>query len=343
VELNMKSSYVVSFRHSFIIAGLLTWTGCKDTIFKSSNDKVVQKQGTGNSATEGGDGKGLNGGQDDDLKTSTDLARKGDGLKNDEDINNVGKGKGSKADGLGKGSKGDGLGKNTKGKDRSNSDKDSPDLDNTPNNRRNRPGLSALSALSRPGGDTPLALDWNHDGSFNTVLSTRGKEVFFDIKGNGIKQKVEWLAAGDVWLALDINSNGRIDDGKELFGSGTQLKGTLPLDIRAENGFEALAQYDDNRDGKIDSQDRIFSKLILWEDRNSNGISESNEIKQIKHTQIEYLASKGIATLTGGKLTGSSAYVGWDAHYGMKKSGKTVTYRFVDIVFPQLNQLALTK
>lgn len=327
----MKSSYVLSFKHSLIIAGLVTWTGCKDTIFKSSNDKMIQKQGTGNGATEGGEGSGANGQKGDDLKTSSDLARKGDGLKTDEDLANIGGGKGSKADSLGKGSK---------GKNKDSAGKDNDDLDKTPNNRRNRPGLSALSALSRPGGDTPLALDWNQDGKFNTAYGTKKQIVYFDIKGMGHKQKVEWLAPGDVWLALDLNANGSIDDGKELFGSGTQLARTLPLDLRAQNGFEALAQYDDNRDGKIDRLDGIFKKLLLWEDRNHNGISEATEMTQVIQTKIEYLATNEKQNFNIEKLPQSTAYVGWESHYGMKANGKTIIFRFVDIVFPNSTQLA---
>ena len=57
----------------------------------------------------------------------------------------------------------------------------------------------------------------------------------------------------DALLAYDRNANGRIDDGRELFGDQNG----------AANGFAELRKYDDNGDGRIDSQDAIFERLSL--------------------------------------------------------------------------------
>jgi len=57
--------------------------------------------------------------------------------------------------------------------------------------------------------------------------------------------------AGIRVLPIDLNGNGRIDSGAELFGNHTGGKSFA-------NGFDALAQYDDNRDGKIDAADAVF-------------------------------------------------------------------------------------
>lgn len=70
-------------------------------------------------------------------------------------------------------------------------------------------------------------------------------------------QKINWTKK-DGFLCLDLNGNGTIDNGGELFGDKTLLAdGTT-----AKNGFEALAQYDGNGDGIIDENEIILKFII---------------------------------------------------------------------------------
>jgi hypothetical protein len=76
-----------------------------------------------------------------------------------------------------------------------------------------------------------------------------------------------WIAPGSGFLVYDINSDGIIYNGAELFGNNTLLKNGQ----YAANGFEALADWDDNKDGIINSDDAIWSLLMIWCDIDGSG------------------------------------------------------------------------
>jgi hypothetical protein len=106
-------------------------------------------------------------------------------------------------------------------------------------------------------------------------LTGSNAPVSFDMSGDGHPVLMGWTAAGtdEAFLWLDRNHNGVVTSGAELFGNFTPLQsGQL-----ARNGFEALAEYDSNRDGVIDSRDPIWPQLLLWRDLNHNGVSEPAE------------------------------------------------------------------
>jgi hypothetical protein len=141
--------------------------------------------------------------------------------------------------------------------------------------------LATSSAYSVTMSSTPLVLDLNGDG----VQTTARSGVMFDLVDAGSPQSVGWLSGHDGFLALDLNHDGRIATGAELFGNHTRLAagGT------ASDGWQALAQYDSNHDSRIDAQDAVFDQLLVWQDINGNGVTDAGELAS--------LAAHGIASI----------------------------------------------
>jgi hypothetical protein len=74
----------------------------------------------------------------------------------------------------------------------------------------------------------------------------------FDLDIDGSADQISFVGEGSGFLALDRNGDGRVNDGSELFGPATG------------SGFGELRSYDSDRNGWIDENDDVFSKLLVW-------------------------------------------------------------------------------
>lgn len=93
----------------------------------------------------------------------------------------------------------------------------------------------------------PLVINLKNDSA--EVSDTH---FFFDLNADGKDEEISQLKSGSGFLALDKNKDGKINNGSELFGAKTG------------DGFGELAKYDDDKNGWIDENDKVFGELSIW-------------------------------------------------------------------------------
>jgi hypothetical protein len=132
-----------------------------------------------------------------------------------------------------------------------------------------------------PNFSSPLILDLNGDGVTSTFISSTS--TYFDLDNDGVRQRTGWVQTTDALLTLDKNQDGIINNASELFGNHTTLKNGT----KAANGFEALKEYDENKDGVIDAKDNIYNTLSLWQDTNSDGVTDTGELHTLSELGVK--------------------------------------------------------
>lgn len=133
---------------------------------------------------------------------------------------------------------------------------------------------------------SPILIDFGGD-----LFQLTGAEdpVWFDIDGTGRRRAIGWTREGtdDGFLCRDLDGNGRIDHGGELFGTATRLSnGEL-----AKSGYEAMGELDlrshgGNEDGVLSREDRGFWGLCVWRDTDRSGTSEQGELTPLARSGL---------------------------------------------------------
>lgn len=170
--------------------------------------------------------------------------------------------------------------------------------------------------------------EWGFCGGYFSPLM-----VFFDGKLPKFTNRVDfplnktgktmWPEKGapGAFIVFDRDGDGKITRADELFGS---------LEGKYKNGFEALREFDSNHDGVIDKNDKDFDKLMLWFDRNGDGVSQKGELvplsSRIKSISLKYDGSTVNAI-------GSQAEVRERSEFIFVEKGKEKKGQVIDLWF----------
>ena len=153
----------------------------------------------------------------------------------------------------------------------------------------------------------PLVI--NFDGSAAQLQDLR---FAFDLDSDGQTDNVPLLAGNRGYLALDLNHNGRIDNGRELFGPGTG------------NGFAELAAYDSDGNRWIDEADPVFQQLQVWTP-SADGADGAGNLRTLADVGVGALSTRAVATpfalrtadnASLGTVRSTSAYLREDGSVG---------------------------
>lgn len=84
------------------------------------------------------------------------------------------------------------------------------------------------------------------------IAELEDQKFFFDLDADGTEEEISTLNQNSGYLSLDLNQDGVINNGKELFGT------------QSGDGFADLAKYDEDGNGWIDEADSIYKMLRIW-------------------------------------------------------------------------------
>lgn len=133
----------------------------------------------------------------------------------------------------------------------------------------------------------PIVLDLDDSGVQLTSLAA--SNVLFDMDNDGELERTGWLAGGDALLALDRNGDGLIAQGAEIsFIDDTP---------GATSDLEGLTSYDTDQDGYFDSDDERYASFTVWQDANSDGVTQAGEMRSLAEHGIKAISLT--RTLTG--------------------------------------------
>ena len=135
-------------------------------------------------------------------------------------------------------------------------------------------------------------------------LTSQKDGVMFDILGlvatpvAHTKQLISWFTRdneSENYFIVLPDAKGEVNGIEEMFGDNT----SGPDGKFAKNGYEALRKFDGRlasgkvnsriRDGFINEEDPVFTKLRFWKDANFDGIAQASELKTLAELNVEFI------------------------------------------------------
>jgi hypothetical protein len=148
----------------------------------------------------------------------------------------------------------------------------------------------------------------NFGGTAVQLAQHAGQRFSFDLDGDGMAEMLPLFTSGSGYLALDLNGNGKIDSGKELFGP------------QSGNGFAELALLDFDGNGWIDADDPAFDKLSVWTPDAEGGVMHSLADMGIGALGLKHVATpfalRGEDDNDLGRVKSSGVYLREDGKVG---------------------------
>ncbi|WP_052094352.1 immunoglobulin-like domain-containing protein [Pseudohaliea rubra] len=126
----------------------------------------------------------------------------------------------------------------------------------------------------------PIALDLDGDG---VEYLSRDAGVVFTDQVTGEAVNTAWVAGDDGLLVIDANNSGTVDEAREyVFTEWSET---------AETDMEAVAEvFDSNQNQMLDPGDEAWSQFAVWQDANSDGVTDAGELVSLDELGVESIA-----------------------------------------------------
>lgn len=147
-----------------------------------------------------------------------------------------------------------------------------------------------VKALSlKVSGITPIVFSLTGRAPLADLVDAHAR-TGFDFVGDGGKRTWNWVRPETAILVWDPQSTGRIESGRQLFGSATFW-------LFFEDGYAALDSLDNNHDGWLSG--RELKGIAVWRDRNGNGGSDPGEVRPAASLGITAIRTRGVRDASG--------------------------------------------